>query len=387
MRHIKTCNVNGNHRTPEGRVGINIVAICPYCRAAGVRAWSAAVGSSATCPKCRSNFTIVADESLPDWAAKSTAPPSPPVPGAATSFPTDTPPPEAAPVPMWSAPLMPPEPVGTEAEPSALPAAAQSEAFQAVALVAVILVGPTVLASNLPYGRVIALLLAGLGLLAGLVCLIGRGKARLVAAAAVSLHGVLLVAILFRPSLLGLDPWRGTGPPPKPTEVRSVPHGKVESQVAGDAVDGASASWVLGDVGVNVRRGYVGPVELVDIKGAKRKSREIGLQILIRATNLGGERRIPLAGWMKGESLADVRLLDSTGKDVKRKSFPANQTPFRGQPTPDALPPRESADALLVFEAPSGKQGEFVLELPGSAVGVDRPIRFRLPASFLGYRP
>lgn len=366
-------------------MGATVVAICPYCRTAGVRAWSAAVGSSATCPKCKSNFTVVADEKLPAWAANPTAPSAP---GAATWAPTDTPPPsDAPPEPMWSAPLMPAEPAETEAEPSALPATGQTEGFQAVALVAIILVGPTVLASNLPYGRAIALLLSGLGLLVGVVCLIGQGKARLVAAAAVSLHGLLLVAILFRPALLGLEPWRGAGSPPKPTEVRSVPHGKVESRVAGDAVDGAGASWVLGDVGVNVRRGYVGPVELVDLKGAKRKSREIALQILIRATNLGGERRIPLAGWMKGASLADVRLLDSNGKEVKRKSFPADQTPFRGQPTPDALPPRESADALLVFETPSGKQGEFLLELPGSAVGIDRPIRFRLPASFLGFRP
>jgi hypothetical protein len=366
-------------------VGATVVAVCPYCRAAGVRAWSAAVGSSATCPKCKSNFTIVADEKLPAWATKPAAPPAP---DAATLFPTDTPPPsDAPPEPMWSSPLMAAEPAETEAEPPTLPAIGQTEAFQAVALVAIILVGPTVLASNLPYGRAIAILLAVLGLLAGLVCLIGQGKARLVAAAAVSLHGVLLVAVLFRPALLGLDPWRGTDPSPKPTEVRSVPHGKVESQTAGDAVDGAGASWVLGDVGVNVRRGHVGPVELVDIKGAKRKSREIGLQIVIRATNLGGERRIPLAGWMKGESLADVRLLDSSGKEVKRKSFPADQIPFRGRLTPDTLVPRESVDALLVFEAPSGKQGEFLLELPGSAVGVDRPIRFRLPASFLGFRP
>ncbi|MBX9626299.1 MAG: hypothetical protein K2X82_21045, partial [Gemmataceae bacterium] len=36
-----------------------IVALCPYCRAGGVRAPESAVGSSATCPNCKSNFTVI----------------------------------------------------------------------------------------------------------------------------------------------------------------------------------------------------------------------------------------------------------------------------------------------------------------------------------------
>lgn len=45
-----------------------IVAICPYCRAGGVRAPQASVGASATCPKCKSSFTVMPSDGLPGWA-------------------------------------------------------------------------------------------------------------------------------------------------------------------------------------------------------------------------------------------------------------------------------------------------------------------------------
>src|SRR4051812_19991554 len=36
-----------------------ITALCPYCRAGGVRTHERAIGMSATCPKCGSSFTVV----------------------------------------------------------------------------------------------------------------------------------------------------------------------------------------------------------------------------------------------------------------------------------------------------------------------------------------
>ena len=48
-----------------------IVAVCPYCRAGGVKAPASAVGSSANCPRCGSSFTVMPSEGVPGWATKS----------------------------------------------------------------------------------------------------------------------------------------------------------------------------------------------------------------------------------------------------------------------------------------------------------------------------
>src|SRR5262245_48129541 len=50
-----------------------IIAICPYCRRGGVRAPDTAIGASANCPMCKSSFTLLPEDKLPDWAAKASA--------------------------------------------------------------------------------------------------------------------------------------------------------------------------------------------------------------------------------------------------------------------------------------------------------------------------
>src|SRR5262249_20662357 len=68
-----------------------------------------------------------------------------------------------------------------------------------IALLLLILVGPTVLVSQLPPGRFVAIPLAVVGLLGGLFCLGAEGRARFTAALAAFLHFVTLAVLLFSP--------------------------------------------------------------------------------------------------------------------------------------------------------------------------------------------
>src|SRR6188472_3377925 len=74
---VKTNGPRHLHRiAPPGLTMTTIVAMCPYCRAGGVRAPATAVGALATCPKCRSSFTVIpSDEPLPGATGPSANPP------------------------------------------------------------------------------------------------------------------------------------------------------------------------------------------------------------------------------------------------------------------------------------------------------------------------
>jgi hypothetical protein len=389
-----------------------IVAICPYCREGGVRAPDTSVGAAATCPKCKSSFTVVpSDDKLPGWAkVPDFSPPPKPTarkePAPPTSPVDETRADARSPDRTEPSPVLPGEPkpkskakhqpdaAPTPApDPTAAPDAAPTSAVRAVAhdlglvfgLAALILVGPAMLVSQVPYGRVIGLVLAAVGFVAGLLSLGGEGRAKLAGGVAMGAHVLVAVFLLFLPSWLGLEEWGG----PPPEEVKgpvAVEHGTGVPLSAGptDWIDAARSSWEYKDTRVTLRSA-LGPVVLTGPKDAKRTTKEPYLQLVVQVANVGAAREIPLSGWAAGQGVESVRVTDSAGKTLLPATFDGGFAPAeRGRPVPRALPGHAS-EVALVYTAPTPRSEYVRVQLPGAAVGAADDIRFRIGT--LGFLP
>lgn len=385
---------------PEPNTPMPIVSVCPYCRSGCTVAADRDLGTDASCPRCRRDFVVIPTVDPPAWALAgntvdpNAAPPaaSPPRPRtweapAAETRPHLTDSDITEPSPVLKAESEPVTPISLAApvfEPEAAPGTAADTAF-VLGLVAAILFGAGLLATLLPFGRAIGLVLTGAGLLLALVAALGEGRAKWVGIGVVVLNAGAVLALLVAPGWFRLDPWQGA-PAVEAPAVQAVNHDTGTAAPA-DWVDGEKASWEAADVRVTVHGAFVGPVELVGPKGAKRKTKESGLQISLRLANSGVERRIPLTGWAGGATPDGVRLIDPAGKEVRPKTFPAGWVPdAEGEPH-TGLFPGKTANVLLVFDVSSGGAGSFQLELAGAAVGLEPPVRFRLSSAFLGVRP
>lgn len=388
-----------------------IVAICPYCRSGGVRAPENALGKSATCPKCKSSFTIIpADDIPPDWD-------KPAAPRAKASAVEETRAVAAMPDVTEPSPVLPAEkgekarakpqaasnpakpqaasqeaPAATERAPAPQEAPAPAPSQEAapeeereprdvgmvLSLVALILVGPAMLATLFPYGRFVAVVLAAVGLVGGLLCLGAEGRARRFAAAASALHFFVLVLVIFLPSWLDLDPWRGRPQAEGPKGPQMVEHGTgAKGPVSPDTwLDAAKHSWLFQDAQVTARAS-VGPAELTGPKDAKRTTKEQYLYLTLQVRNAGFDREIPLSAWAAGQGAEGVRVTDANGKALAPASFPEGWAPERGKPASRAVPGHGS-EVVLLFAAPPAKTDHVRVQLSGAALGVQEEIKFRV---------
>ncbi len=380
-----------------------IVAICPYCRAGGVRAPQASVGASAICPKCKSSFTVMPSDGLPGWAkepqaanASGTHVPvgSPPTPTDETkpvaaigmadvTEPSPTlPPEERARVKAKLKPKVDPTPTPQpEPEEQAEPA----DVGLVVALGALILVGIAVLASQVPYGRFAAVAIAAVGLVGGLVSLGAEGRAKMAGGLAIGLNLFVLVLVLFLPSWLNLDPWRGPAADDAPKGPFALEHGTGTHQSVSptDWIDSGTFSWEFKDVRVTVRSAFVGPVELRGPKDAKKTTKELYFQLLLRVANIGVERQIDLSGWAIGQGADAVRVTDPSGKQLKLATFEDGSLSDRGKAV-DRVFPGKTSEVRLIFAAPPAKVDYLRVQLPGAAFGMaEEEIKFRIGSGFL----
>jgi hypothetical protein len=441
-----------------------IIAICPYCRAGGVRAPASALGASATCPRCKCSFTVMPSESarpgvaapvvetVPSAALPDETEPSPVMPAEGRPAPQAEkrpkraksgvpvarviapPPGKSARVELSSVVIAPPPAESTRAEasgatypleaepvarrgwggeavpapapipspaptpkPKAEPAPVAAEPVEVrepaeamdygmvMALGALILVGPAVLASQLPLGRFIAAALGLVGLLGGIAALGAEARAKLVAAAAVFLHAVILLVVFFAPSVLNLDPWRGGTNGTGPTGPAMVEHNTgSRTPISPDTwIDASRSSWEFRDARVTVAAAHSGPVELRGPKDGRRTTKEYYFQVQLRITNAGVERQIDLSGWAAGQGSEGIRLTDAAGAPLSLATFEGPWQPDRGKPAKQALPGHPS-DVKLVFAAPPAGSGPLRLQLPGAALGLpDETVKFQLGAAFL----
>jgi hypothetical protein len=246
------------------------------------------------------------------------------------------------------------------------------------------LVGIAVVASQFSYGRIVAAVVAGLGLAGGVASLGAEGRAKLAGGLAIVLHCLILLTVLLLPSWLSLDPWRGPPTDNRPDGPVSVEHGtgRLTPVSASEWVDASKYSWEDKDVRITVRTASIGPVELVGPKDAKRPTKEQYFGLRLRIVNSGVEREIPLSGWAAGQGAGMVRVTDPSGHVLKPATFEENRQPERGKPV-EHLFPGNSSEPRLIFAAPTAKAEWLHVQLPGSALGLTEDVKFLVGGAFL----
>lgn len=382
-----------------------IIAICPYCREGGVRAPESAVGVSATCPRCRSNFTVVPSEGAPGWStslpsspAQSTVPSPEPYPGSAETLSNAETSSSAAwghadttePSPVLrerhsrsrpSSSTLPPSSSLTSASPQAEEGdsgRAPVETAFVFALISAILVGPAALATQLPYGRFVSLAVAAIGAFTGLLTLGAEGRARWLGAAGSGLHFLLILLVLLAPEWFRLDPQGAYRQPgfsgPVMLDHATQRRTPLEPQ---QWLDAAQVSWEYQDLRVTVTNAAIAPVELRGPQSTRRKTQEAYLHLTVQVTHVGMERLIDLSQWAVGEA-SGVTLREPSGKALAVAQWPPGWSVERGRPS-RRLMPGLASHVHLLFAAPTASAGPLQLELAGAALGwPEETIRFRI---------
>jgi hypothetical protein len=237
-------------------------------------------------------------------------------------------------------------------------------------LVALGLFGTAIVASQFPYGRYVAVPIAGLGLLLAALSLLGLERRRWVGLAGAGLNALAILLVVALPGWLGLSArWvPDTNPDAGPKPVTAV--GREDGlPVAADWVDAKTAVWQQGDVRVSVTGVTVGPRD----PAAKRP--DLVLRVGLKLTNVGVARAIEFAGWPATPEGGPA--LTTAGGE----SFAHRPAADRAEPT--TVRPGKSAEAVVAFAAPDKPTEDLRLELPAAAFGGTDPVRFRIPRSMI----
>jgi hypothetical protein len=272
-----------------------------------------------------------------------------------------------------------PEPAPVVTRAAATPAEAEpTDPGQVLGLLALILVGVAVVASQFPFGRIVAVVIAGIGWVAGLASLGAEGRAKLYGGLAMGFHAIILLVVLFLPNWLNLDPWHNPAND-QPRGPFAVEHGSGVTRpiTATEWLDSGKTSWEFHDVRITIRSATVAPIELIGPKGAKRLTKEPYVQLIVRIANIGVERHLMLSGWAAGQ-VDGLTLVDAAGKSLQSVTFEDGWAPEPMLPL-DRVMPGHAAEVRFVFVAPPAKTDSLRLTLSGNGVGLPtEEIRFQI---------
>ena len=332
-----------------------IIATCPYCLEGSVRAPDRAIGLSATCPKCRSSFTIAAASETYASSSSTTTKTLSAKSETITERPT----------PVEASPL----PAPTKVDEPTMP----------WSLTAIALAGAGLIATQFPYGRFLALGCAGFGLLFGCIAwlLADRRRTATHVAPAVSAFVVFLVVAL--PGWLGFSSWKSLDLPDDSKTVKAL-SSDGSTPIPVEWVDIQKASWLYDDIQVSIPLVAINTLEVTGLKGQKSRTREKYLQIRVLVKNVGVARKLEFQGW-KPAATPDAprpKVTDLQGNVLAIKAFEA---PWEAgdRPQPAGLFPGKSAEQLFLF-LPPAKPVEFLrFELPGVAFGEIEPVKLQIP--------
>ena len=256
-----------------------IIATCPYCLEGSVRAPDRAVGLSATCPKCRSSFTIAAASetyaSSSSTTTKTLAAKSETVTIPTTSV-------AERPAPVDVAPL----PAPTKVDEPTMP----------WSLTAIALAGIGLIATQFPYGRFVALGCAGFGLLIGSIAWLLADRRRTATHVAPAVSGFVIFLVIALPSWLGFSSWKSLDLPDDSKTVKAL-SSDGSTPIPVEWVDIQKASWLYDDIQVSAPLVAINALEVTGLKGQKSRTKEKYLQIRVLVKNVGVARKLEFQGW------------------------------------------------------------------------------------------
>lgn len=343
------------------------IATCSFCRASKFRVPFKKRGTFATCPRCEHDFLLVPEtgvdlplmnyRELPFEEVEEDLDPD----GSSELVETV---PDHEPVSESVSAIVP-----ASVEVVVSPPRHSGDLPLRLALVAFGLFGLGVLATQFPYGRLIAAPLTLIGLALAVMGWLGLERYAWLGSIGAGLNGLtLFLAVLF-PSWLGLSGWGPDADPeagPKPA--MAVGRDGGASRPA-EWVDAAQAVWEQGDVRVAVNGVSIGAADPMAKTADKKKER--ALRITVKISNVGVARAVELAGW----HLPPDReaKLTAAGTAVAYRGAVAEKVPVF---------PGKFVESTLVFAVPE-KMEDLRLELPAAAFGGTEPVRFQIPKAMI----
>jgi len=234
-------------------------------------------------------------------------------------------------------------------------------------------------AAPVPGWQTIAMALAGIGLVLGVIGMVLARKPDrggwLRPAAATVLGAVVLGLVLTRPDLLiGGPPLGDNTPRPFGREVAVT-----EAPVAPAPTDASSPKigvFSLGTTRITVVSAYTGPVKL-----STGVTTERGLHVSLRIANDSHDHSLTYRGWsfpLAGDKSTGVSLKDDHDKSYKMRAIQPGAEVV-GQVREATLRPQSEVDDLLVFEAPTSAITNLMLDLPLTSVGGTGMAHFVIP--------
>lgn len=368
-----------------------VVSVCPYCNRGRVRTDDDAIGTTAKCPSCGSEFTVIPsdEEAVVAAGSQSSLSSSSSVPSvyaeeAPPRRPAATRPPATPTQPLASetlpdaTPALPDKPAKPErpvADPDELPDPARLPGMIAVGVAVV-----GMAAWMIPdFGRLVWLAVAMAAGGVGAWSLLAADRKKLFAWIGMGAAGGSLLLCLALPSLLGEGwlPARGFNA----SEVVAIGADGELTDGRKD-LDATKAEWMRDGVRVRVIAVRRGAVEVtIPPAGPKkpptRKSVPDVLQLVVEVANDGSPRPVAFAGWAEA---APPVFRTAEGAEIGVKRFDGT-TAEGPPPKPQTLHTGLSARQTLYFDLPpDGAGGRGKLELPVAALGMTgEPVRFFVP--------
>jgi hypothetical protein len=357
-----------------------IVSVCPYCNRGRIRASEDALGTTAKCPACGSEFTVIPTEesvlnaagslspssasSVPSvYAEESPRRPAPP--------PTSEPPAAETPPEGMTAPA--PAEAANEVDPADLPDPARLPGMIAAA---VALAGAVCWAIP-DFGRLVWLGVAVAAAAVGGWALLAADRRKLFGWIGLGAGGGSLLLCLLVPWALGEGWWPERGY--NADEAVAVGMDG-ELTRAGQSVDATKAGWAKNGVRVSVVETRRGTVDVMTKPAGGKKGTPKAVpafRVVVEVANDSSPWPVALSGW-NGTAV----LTTASGDKVPVKAFAADVVPpADGTVTPRPLNAGTAARQTLYFDPlPADAGGRGTLELPLSAVGGSGdPVRFSVP--------
>jgi len=272
-----------------------------------------------------------------------------------------------------------------------------------LALISLLIGSLALIWASLPFLKILALILGGFGLVAGILGLaayssIGKGKIWSIAGILASLFAVCLSAFAL------IQAGRDNSSENQLTQVplrhpMNATGSRGSPDIDSDWVDAGTNAVQQGDVRVRLISITVSPVDFKEIsnavgpakgtpKTAPKRPREKYVVIKLRISNAGAGRLIQYAGWSgplpSGESTTPI-LQDAGGKKYPMKVFPPGREVI-GQVANASIPPSKWVDDVLVFEGSPDRVEFLRLELPAGSVGSKGSFRLQIPGRMIASR-
>lgn len=363
-----------------------IVSVCPYCSRGRVRTTEEMIGTSAKCPACGSEFTVIPTDEAVTSSSGVGSSSSGKVPSV---FASDDPPPKrSAPRPAPPLPEPSPEPTVSDNTPLANPAEDAPDPddlpdpSRLPALVAMAVGLGGMVAWAIPdFGRLVWLGLGVVALGAAGLSFLAADRRKVFAWVALGVGGGSVLVCVALPSLLGEGWWPERGYN-QHEAVAVTPDGLADGR---KEIDATKADWMRDGVRVRLLAVRREPVSVkVPAAGPGKKpttTRTKGdvFQVMLEVSNDAAPTPVTFGGWADGSAT----LTDAGGEKVAPKQFEGGATPVDAPPAgkPRPLTTGLAVQETLYFETPRGDAGgRGTLELPAAAFGGGGdPVRFFIP--------